>query len=284
MIILNGQTLEPGAPEITLLNRSFLFGDGIYESIRVFKGKPLFLKEHMERLIRGLTFLQFKFNTQSLRSLLIQELERLIQINQIYQHGRIRIHIYRAGTGAFKPLDDHPYYLMEGYSLKPDYYDFNAKIFLSLIDYKAIPLTFGLVSGFRTASALPYIMAAKFAQSREVDDVVLFGNQYIAETSQANIFVVKQQQVHTPSLETGCTNGIMRNQIIQLCKNLKIRVHERKFKSGFMAKADEVFLTNTLRGITAVKSYNKCNYPFSEYAVVPFLKKCLYQLIEATQP
>ncbi len=283
MIILNGQILEPGAPEITLLNRSFLFGDGLYESVRIFKGKPLFLREHLQRLNKGLTFLQFSFDADRFNNILRDEIDRLIDINNITSHGRIRIHIYRSGTGALKPLDDHPYFLMEGYSLKPDYYDYNATVFLSLIDYKAIPLSFGLISGFRTASALPYIMAAKFAHAREVDDVVLYGNKYIAETSQSNIFVVKRQKVYTPSLETGCINGIMRNQIIQLCENLKIPIIEKKFTSKFLRNADEVFLTNTLRGITGVKSYNGYEYNISEYAIVPFLKKCLFQLIEATK-
>jgi len=282
MLILNGNWIEPGAPEVTLLNRSFLYGDGMYESVRIFRGKPLFLADHLDRLTRGMRFLQFEFDRESFQDLLEKEILRSIDQNQITQHGRIKVHIYRAGTGAYKPLDDHPYYLVEGYSLKPDYYDYNAPIHISLIDYKAIPLAFGLISGFRTASALPYILAAKYAQYKGVDDVVLFGDKYIAETSQANIFAVKHQKLFTPPLETGCTNGIMRRQLFHLCRKLKIPLTEKKFKSTLLENAEEVFITNTLRGITAVKSYNQTSYSVQDYALTPFLKKCLFQYIEGT--
>ena len=98
MINLNGHLLHPGAPEISLLNRSFLYGDGIYESIRIFKGKILFLPEHLRRLETGMHLLGFEFEAETIRQELDQQLHATLEANLITDHGRAKIHVFRAGN------------------------------------------------------------------------------------------------------------------------------------------------------------------------------------------
>lgn len=225
--------------------------------------------------------LGFTFPQETFKETLRENLAKSMHANGIDKHGRVKIHIFRAGTGAYKPLDNQPYFLLEAYSLKDDYFDFRNPRAVKLKDYKEIPLAFGLLSGLRTASALPYIMAAQFAEAHQVDDVVLFSSQgYVAETSQANIFAIRKKQIYTPSLQTGCINGILRNQVIRLCDRLKLPLTEKKFSSTFLRRCEEVFLVDTLTGISRVDQYNKHTYPTQSATLVPFLRKCLYEYLQ----
>ena len=281
MINLNGHLLHPGAPEISLLNRSFLYGDGIYESIRIFKGKVLFLGDHLRRLEKGMKLLGFDFEAETFQQELTQQLKTTLEANLITGHGRAKIHIFRAGTGAYKPLENNPYFLMEAYSLKDDYFNYQIHRVQRLKSYKEIPLAFGLLSGLRTASSLPYIMAAQYAQAEEVDDVVLLSAQgHVAETSKGNLFAVRKKHIFTPSLQTGCINGILRNQVIRLCDRMRIPLTERKFTPKFLRRCEEVFIVDTLQGISVVSQYDKYSYDLDQASLVPFLRKCLFQYIE----
>lgn len=281
MINLNGNLLHPGAPEISLLNRSFLFGDGLYESIRIFNGKILFLPAHFRRLVKGMQLLGFDFESESLQKELTDQLKQTLEANLISKHGRAKIHIFRAGTGAYKPLNNSPYFLIEAYSLKDDFFDYRAHKTVRLKTYEAIPLAFGALSGLRTASALPYILAAQYAEAEGVDDVILFSSKgKVAETSRGNIFAIKRKQVFTPSLHTGCIDGILRNEVIRLCDRMHIPLTEKKFTARFLRRCEEVCVVDTLQGIHTVSQLNTHTYDTANASLIPFLKKCLYQYIE----
>ena len=281
MINLNGNLLHPGAPEISLLNRSFLFGDGLYESIRVFNGKILFLPAHLRRLTKGMKLLGFDYESKSLLEELTDQLKQTLEANLISKHGRAKIHIFRAGTGAYKPLDNRPYFLIEAYSLKDDFFDYRTHKTIRLKSYNGIPLAFGALSGLRTASALPYILAAQHAALAGVDDVVLFSSKgKVAETSQGNIFAIKRKHVFTPTLQTGCIDGILRNEVIRLCDRMRIPLTEKKFSEKFLRRCEEVCVVDTIHGIHTVSQLNKHTYDTANSSLIPFLKKCLYQYIE----
>lgn len=279
MLIINGVAYEAGAPELSLLNRSFKYGDGLFETIRVYGGKALFVKEHLDRLLQGMKLLQFETDFSAFTQTLATEINRAISLNAIARHGRIRLHIYRSGLGAYAPLDLTPYYLIEAYSLKTNYYEPNPALSYTLVDFKDVPLAYGSLSGLKTASSLPYVLAAIYAQKNGVDDVVLYCDGCVSEASSANIFIAKNQKIYTPPLSSSCRNGVMRAQIIRLCKELKIDLQEKNLYSADITRADEVFLSNTIRGIIPIKRYNQIEYNTYAYAITPFLQKCLLQYV-----
>ena len=277
MLIINGQLFEPGAPEVTLLNRSFTYGDGLFESIRVFNGKALFIEDHLKRLMEGMLYLGFEFSQDSWKSNIKEEIQRCISVNKIAAHGRLRLHIYRAGPGAYTPLEDTPYYLIEGYSLKTDY--FSSENGISLTDFPQQLLHYSPLSAFKTANALPYVLAGLHARKHGFDEALLMGKNGVAEASSANIFIVNQQKLLTPPLESGCLPGIMRKKIIMLAERLKIPFLVRKIRPKDILQADEIFLTNAIRGIIPVHRYNSIEYNSSHFAMIPFLQQCLRQYI-----
>lgn len=276
MIILNGQLFEPGAPEITLLNRSFQYGDGLFESIRVYRGKPLFVDAHLDRLAAGMEYLRFSFVVAQWRNQMKAEILRIIQTNAITGHGRLRLHVYRAGAGAYLPVSKSPYYVLEGFSLKSDFYD--ADVSLSLTDFTEIPLCHTALSGFKTANSLPYILSALYAVEQGYDEALLFCEGYVAEASAYNVFIVRQRRLYTPPLSSACLKGIMREQVMQLCAELKIPVKEKKLTPKDLMQADEIFLTNTIRGIVRVSQYRDLRFD-PRPTMVQFLQKCLLQAV-----
>ena len=277
MLIINGQLFEPGAPEVTLLNRSFHYGDGLFESIRIYNGKPLFLEDHLRRLTEGMDYLRFQFEADKWKAILKEEISRCIVVNQIAAQGRLRLHIYRAGPGAYTPLENKPYYLIEGYSLKTDY--FNSEVGISLTDFPEPLIYHTPLSAFKTANALSYVLAGLHAQREGYDEALLSGKNGIAEASSANLFIVHQQKLITPPLNSGCLPGIMRKKIIMLAEKLKIPFLVRKVRSKDLLQADEIFLTNAIRGIIPVHKYNAIVYNPSHFAMIPFLRQCLRQYI-----
>ncbi|MEL6673482.1 MAG: aminotransferase class IV [Bacteroidota bacterium] len=278
MLIVNGKLVEAGAPELTLLNRSFKYGDGLFETLRVYKGAIMMLDAHLERLRRGMELLKFDFAPEFFLPRIQEEIERLLVVNQIQAHGRIRLHVYRSGAGTYKPLEDEPFYLLEGYSLKDDYYAHNAPI--SLTDYHDFPLSPHPLSGVKSANALPYILAARHAREMGYDEALLFHGKYIAEASSANLFIVHQQKILTPPLSEGGLPGIMRQQVIQLAERLKLVCQEKRLRPKDLRQADEIFLTNSIRGMIPVDQYQNLKLDVKRYALLPFLQRCWVQWVE----
>ena len=161
MLILNGQVLEPGAPEVSLLNRSFKYGDSLFETIRVYEGKPLFMTHHLERLTDGMKVLRFAFEPERFAQHITLEVQRIIDTNQVLAHGSVRLQVFRSGGGTYRPLQHEPYYLLEAHSLKDDPFKFTSSV--ALVAYRDASLHFDALSRFKTGNALPYVLAAIYA-------------------------------------------------------------------------------------------------------------------------
>jgi len=277
MLIVNGKALEAGSPETSLLNRAFKFGDGLFEEIRVFKGKALFADAHISRMMEGMVCLKFDFEKEPWKTEIIAALERSIELNKITSNGRLRLHVYRSGTGAFAPLTHHPFYMLEGYSLKDNY--FESQVQTTLTDYTEVLLAPGILSKFYAGNSLPLTLAAIHAKALGFEEAVLYSPQGVSMTSTGNLFIVKQQKLLTPGLDSACVAGIMRAKMLSLCQELKIPVMQKKLKRKDLEKADEIFVCNEIRGIVPVKKYNEQIMPVESYRLIPFLRQCLQQLI-----
>ena len=279
MIIFNGQATEAGLIGSDLLNRSFRYGDGLFESIGVHGGKPSFLPYHLKRLYRGMEVLGFSYPVDTFKQELVDAISRLLQINQIHAHGRLRLHVYRGGEGAYAPTSDEAHYLLEGYALKEDPMASSAS--LRLTAYDVHRLKPGPLSGLKTANALPYVLAARHARKQGWDEALLFSEQgYLAEASSANIFLVKEKKCQTPPLSTGCVDGVMRHQVMRICQELSIEVQEKNLRPTDLLQADEAFLTNSVRGIIPIGQYEQRLFPHETQSVIPFLRKSLMKWVE----
>lgn len=269
MLILNGLAYEPGAPEITLLNRGFRLGDGLFMSCRVWGGKLLLVEEQLERLVEGMQLLHFSFEVPAWKALLRREMARALSLNALTAHGRLRVYVYRAGTGDYAPLDDRPLYLIEADSFKSDPYEQPSPLRLCL--FRDHSLQHGPLSVHEGTQPLPRILAARHARAAGFDEGLLLCEGYVAESSHYQLFMVKDRKLFTPPLRSGCHNGLMRQQVFRMCQELRIPCQEKKLKPTHLRQADELFVCNILRGLLPVASLDDQAFAPEAYVLHPFL-------------
>ena len=150
-------------------HRGLKYGDGLFESIRMIKGKMPLLPDHLRRLFRGMKFLKIEkpkhFNTAFFR-------KEIRQITHLEQNARIRISVFRASGGLYTPTNNNPFYLIEYQSLKTNNWMWNKKgLILKICPTIQLPITSW--SGLKTSNSLPYILAGLWKNEQGVDDCCL---------------------------------------------------------------------------------------------------------------
>jgi branched-chain amino acid aminotransferase len=162
--------------------------------------------------------------------------------------------------GAYLPETNECSFYIEVYPYDVNHFELNAKGFEVDI-YLNIKLQKNFLSNYKTKAGLHYVMAALSAKEKELDDVFMSdyrGN--ILETSSCNIFIVSNGVLYTPGLEEGCIAGTMRMQVINLAIQNGIKVYECAILPQHLLAADEIFLTNAIRGINWIGGYRTKRY------------------------
>lgn len=257
--IINGHLVSVFEMGIPYNNRAFRYGDAVFESIRSFNGRLFFLKDHMERLKLGMAAMRMllpaEFNSENINNLIAL----LLAQNQHRNHARVRLTVFRNEGGGYTPQTNTISFLIESEPLI-NFYELNAKgLWLDIFtDLKKSITKF---SAFKNANALLYTQAGLSAKSMKLDDAFILnelGN--ICESIHSNVFIVKNGSLYTPPISEGCINGIMRKQIFKLAKTLKFLVFESPLTVYNIMNADEVFLTNSIRGIEWVGQFREKFY------------------------
>lgn len=256
---------------LALYNQAFKYGDGVFETIRIFREKPMYLEAHFARLFAGMYFLKYNFQEEKLQSRMTEGIYRIILAGN-FNHARLRLQVFRP-----HPLLP-PDFLIEASPIEDFYSTINT---YSITDFRLLPLFATPLSAFKHNNRLTYQMANIHASEEGYDEAILYYNQHVAETSNMNIFMVKDKKVYTPPLACGCLNGIMRSKVIRLCKSMKITIKDISFTSKALAGAEEIFLTNVIRGIAPVWKYNDKIWDTQSLPITTYLKNNLFQMIQA---
>ncbi|MBN4065863.1 aminotransferase class IV [Candidatus Amoebophilus asiaticus] len=256
----NGYIADSSKAIFSCHNRAFRYGDGLFETIRMINGKIKLLKEHYHRLSKGMHLLKMHIPDQFSISFFDNLIKELLKKNSLTQNARIRVTIYRNEGGLYVPFDNAISYLIEVEPLKSEVCQLNEKGYKIDIFSEAYKPTYPL-SNLKTTNCLIYILAGLYKTENDLDDcVIMNSNNHIAEAISSNIFIYQNKLLLTPSLNDGCVEGIMRNQIIQLAKDNDIQISERSLTYHDLANADEVFLTNAIDGIKWVGQFKDKMY------------------------
>ena len=136
--------------------------------------------------------------------------------------------------------------------------------------------TANILSPYKTANSLVYVLAAKYAVEQNFDDVVVLNDAArVADSINSSVFVWRQSVLFTPSIKEGGVDGVMKQVIIDLCRKEGITVNETELPLEMLLQADEIFLSNVIHGIKWVGSYQQKNYGNT------FSKDLLYIINEA---
>lgn len=256
----NGDIIPADSYAIRAGNRAFNYGDGLFESIRVINGKPIGLEHHYSRLKDGMKALKMNHAAYMNQTWLADEVNKLIEKNKIDQGGKVRLTVFRNQGGRFLPSDNDVSFLLEAEPLEQNFYVLNDEG-LHVDIYPEMKKQLNQLSIYKTNNCLLYVMASLYAKEKGLDNVFITNDKGgIIEATNANIFIVSNGVLYTPSLEEGCLAGTMRMQIINKAIDEGIKVYECNLMPQNLLVADEIFLTNALTGVNWVVSYRTKRY------------------------
>ncbi len=259
-INFNGFLYKEDEKVFSVNNRAFKYGDALFETIRIINGKPCFLDDHFKRLKKGMQVLKMHSGTISFNDLKDQ-IVRLIEKNHIKKGGRVRLTVFRSADGLYTPEgDEGKSYVIEASPLNEDAYILNEKG-ISIDIYSEIKRRRDVLSQIKTTNNIPHVLTGIYKRENNLDDCIVLNDQdRIVETISSNIFLYKNNNIYTPSLDEGCMDGVMRRQVLKVAKELNINVFEGMVNGSMLLQADELFLTNAIKGIEWVAGYREKRY------------------------
>ncbi|PKR80112.1 4-amino-4-deoxychorismate lyase [Brumimicrobium salinarum] len=256
----NGELLENNEPSIRAGNRAHLYGDGLFESIRVISGKPINLEVHILRLKEGMAALKMRIPNFFTVSFFEKQIETLLSHSGIKNGGRIRLSVDRSRGGTYTPATNEVSFLIEAHPLENNQFLLNNKG-LEVDLFTEIKKENNKLANFKTKNGLIYILGAIEAQEKDLDDLLILNNKGgIIESTNSNLFVVSNGVLYTPSLDEGCLGGTMRMTIINMALENNIKVYESAITPQNLLIADEVFLSNAINGVKWVGGYRTKRY------------------------
>ena len=275
-INFNGQIIDGDTIGFNQLKRGFNFGDGLFETIRVFNGKIICLDAHFNRISSGLEVLKIKQNYSFNQNSLERYINELLLYKNIKYGGKVKVYIFRAGLGTYKPETNQMSFVVEAMDLEQNKYVLNKKGFLVDI-YNEYSKTVNQLSFFKTSNSLLYVLAAVTASENNLDDLFIVNQKSeIIESSNSNVFFLKEDVLLTPPLNSGCIEGVMRIEVIRAAKDLGINILESNVYEEDLEKSREIFLTNVISGIRWVGGYKKKRfYNFISKKIIEKLNKNL---------
>ena len=243
LLFLNGQFVPAEQARISVFDRGFLYGDGLFETLRVARGKPFRWRQHIERLGRGMEFL--KLSCQFAFDELAGFAGELIRRNQMPE-AVLRLTLSR-GSGP------------RGYSIRGAD---GPTVAMSLHPVPAQPQAWRLVTssvrlraddpfaGFKSCNKLPQILARNEADAAQADEALLTNTDgWVVEGAASNLFWVEHGQVCTPPVTRGALPGITRAVVFELCQQAGIPCREADAKSEQLLRSEGVFLTLSSSGL-----------------------------------
>ena len=256
----NGDFVPADLPMVKANNRSFCYGDGLFETIRIANYKPQFLKEHLQRLYTGMRVLKMIPNPEFTETFFEHAILELAQKNGITSDGRARLAVYRNEGGYYAPSDNHVSFLLEVTPIAEKGYTLNLKGYTVDL-YTEVKKSLGVLSSIKSANSIMYVLAGIYKNSHSLDDCILVNDKgSITEAISSNIFAVKNGVLYTSPVADGCVDGVMRKKIIEIALANRIAVYELSVMQSVLLGADELFLTNAIAGIRWVVAYKQKRY------------------------
>ncbi len=259
MINSNGSLLNVDS---TLLsnNRGFLYGDAVFETLKICNGKILFWEDHYFRLMASMRILRMEIPMNFTLEYLENQVINLVNELRIQDSARARITVYRNQGGLYAPETNEVSFIISANSIQNKLYEISSASY-EVDLFKDFYVSKNLLSTLKTTNKLIQITGSIYAKENNLNSCLLLNDaKNIAEGLQGNLFMVTGTTVITPPLSEGCLNGIMRKQIISLINKTNYEFKEMPISPFDLQKADELFLTNVISAIQPITKYRKKDY------------------------
>lgn len=257
MINFNG-TLVTQDSNILTQNRGFLYGDAVFETVKIVNSKVLYLEDHYFRLMASMRVVRMEIPMNFTMEYFEEQLLTLTDKLTISTAARARITVFRNDGGYYLPLDRSVSFLVHATALETAMYSFDKKWY-EVDLFKDFYITKQLLSSIKSTNRILNVTASIYADENGLDNCLLLNDsKNIVEAIQGNIFMVMGGKLITPPVSEGCLNGVMRKQILGLAKTISgIEVVEDVISPFDLQKAEELFITNVIKGVQPITKYRK---------------------------
>lgn len=264
MVNFNGNLINSNNTILTSENRGYKYGDALFETLKVVNGKIFFWEDHYFRLMASMRIMRMDIPMNFTMEFLEAEILKTIDANNLLNtSARVRLNVDRGVGGKYLPSEtskvtyniitevfDEPFYsIKDNQSYEVDLYK----------DFFVSP---GLLSGLKSNNKAIQVIGSIYAKENDLDNcLVLNTNKSVIEALNGNLFLVKGDKIKTPPLEDGCLKGVMRKQVLEiLSKDVNLYTEETSISPFELQKADELFITNVIKGIVPISKYRKKTY------------------------
>lgn len=259
MINLNGDSIVQ--ENVLTQNRAFLYGDAVFETVKIVKGKILFLEDHYFRLMASMRILRMEIPMDFTMEFFEDQVLSTASNNGFEQSARARITVYRNDGGYYLPTTNTISYLIHTSPLENQFFVFeNKECEVDL--YKDFHISKQLISSLKTTNKVIHVTASIYADENGYNNCIMLNDsKNVVEVLQGNLFMLQGNKLITPPISEGCINGIMRKQVLALAKKIEgLEVVEDVISPFELQKADELFYTNVIKGIQSITKYRKKEY------------------------
>jgi len=242
IIYLNGEYINRDDAKISIMDRGFLFGDGVYELLPIYKSKPFLVDKHLKRLSSSLKLIGMSKDCEVVENL-EEIMYELISKNQYVDHF-FYVHItrgYQPSRNHIYPKDIQHTVLVMGEEYKVFSREKLGNGFKGCLreDFR------WMKSNIKSISLLGNVLLKNYAAQNGFYETLLIRNKKLTEGSASNIFVVKNGQVMTPNLGVELLPGVTRDLLIELFRDNNINVIETDVTEDDLLSSEEVWCTSS---------------------------------------
>jgi branched-chain amino acid aminotransferase len=244
MVWVDGALVAEPEARVSPFDHGILVGDGVFETMRVYDGVPFAWRRHCDRLVRSAAGLGLATPD---RAVLRDAADAVLAANEL-REARVRVTI----TGGRSPLGSErghgpPTVVVAASALRP---------WAPIAQVVVVPWVRNersAVAGLKTTSYAENVRALAWAHERGAGEAIFANTRdELCEATGSNVFVVRDGVVETPPESAGCLLGVTRALVLELCAELGVRAVERPLPIGALARADEAFLTSTVREVQPI--------------------------------
>lgn len=256
MVNFNGNLVEHES--VLSQNRAFLYGDAVFETLKVVNGKVLFMEEHYFRLMASMRIIRMQIPMNFTLENLEKQILDLAEKNSCSDSCRVRFTVYRNDGGFYLPTDRNVSYLISSLKIENKAYLLNEDSYEVEL-FKDFYVTKQLLSTIKSTNKLINTVGSIYADENGYQNCLLLNEEKnVVEALNGNLFMISGNRLITPPLSEGCLNGIMRKQVLALAKKIEgLEVVEEPISPFDLQKADELFITNIIQGIQPITKYRK---------------------------
>ena len=264
-IYLNGKIVNPEDAKISVFDRGFIFGDGIYEVMVQIDGKFFYEEAHLKRLQEGLEKININYDTVHIKSA-ITKLQNAADLT--HEDCLLYIQVTRgvAPRQHSFPKEIEPTVMMYAVpKILPDINSIHAKV-ITREDFRWSRCD------IKMTSLLGNVLLNEEAMQQDCYETVLVRNGVVTEASHCNVFFVKDKKVYTHPANEFILDGISRQVVIELCSDLNIELEEKPVSANLIPKMEEAFLTGTSTQIASIHKIDDHIY-YTGDAIGPVTRK-----------